>query len=272
MTKINNLFSLNGKKVIITGGLGQLGRVFVEAVIKNDGLPIIFDIYDEDYFLNTCDKFIIKNAQYFKVDITKKLDVQTAVNQIINRYNSIDVLINNAGIDSPPDAPDNEVGPFESYPEKSYDEVMNVNVKGVYLCSQVIGKIMKKHRSGIILNISSIYGLLSPRQDIYGFRRKEGTDYFKPIAYSISKSAIYNLTRYLATYWSKDNIRVNTLTLAGVFNEQPPEFIDRYQKNVPLGRMLDPNEVVGPMLFMTTQASSYMTGANLIYDGGWSAW
>ena len=119
----------------------------------------------------------------------------------------------------------------------------------------------------IVINISSIYGLVSPRQDIYEFRRKNGKTYYKPSAYSVSKSSIYNLTRYLATYWAKSNIRVNTLTFAGIFNNQPKEFLKEYSKNIPIGRMLVPDETIGPMLFLASDASTYVTGENLIVDG-----
>ena len=125
---------------------------------------------------------------------------------------------------------------------------------------------------GSIVNISSIYGMLSPVQDVYDFRRGGGETFFKPAAYSVSKSALYNLTRYLATYWAKSGVRVNTLTLAGVWNDQPQEFLDEYAKRMPLGRMAEAREVIGPVLFLASDAASYVTGANLVADGGWTAW
>src|SRR5262249_33914288 len=175
-------------------------------------------------------------------------------------------------LDSPPDAPPEEVGPFETYPEGSFDRIMDVNVKGTLLCCQVIGAEMAKARRGSIVNISSVYGLLSPQQDLYEFRRREGETFVKPVAYSVSKSAVLNLTRYLATYWAHQGVRVNTLTLAGVFNDQPREFLDVYERRVPLGRMARADECVGAVVFLASDASSYMTGANLVVDGGWSAW
>ena len=161
---------------------------------------------------------------------------------------------------------------MESYPEESFDEVMNVNVKGTFLACQVIGAQMAAAGRGSIVNISSIYGMLSPVQDLYDFRRRQGETFFKPVAYSVSKSALYNLTRYLATYWARSGVRVNTLTLAGVWNDQPQEFLDAYTARMPLGRMADVREVVGPVVFLASGASSYVTGANVVVDGGWSAW
>ena len=165
-----------------------------------------------------------------------------------------------------------EVGPFETYPEESFDAVMDVNVKGPFLASQVIGAAMAREGRGSIVNVSSIYGMLSPVQDLYAFRRERGETFVKPVAYSISKSAILNLTRYLATYWAKDGVRVNTLTLAGVQNDQPQEFLEAYNARVPMGRMLEAREALGAVVFLASDASSYVTGANLVVDGGWSAW
>ena len=272
MTK--DIFSINKKVFVITGGMGQLGQVYTNEILFRGGKVAILDILDYEYNLvvELIDKNDKNNILYITTDITQKAQIQSAINKIISRWGKIDILINNAALDSPPDAPDAEVGPFEEYPEASYDQVMEVNVKGTFLCCQIIGKIMAQQKRGVIINISSIYGFVSPRQDIYNFRRKGGKTYFKPAAYSVSKSAIFNLTRYLATYWAKDNIRVNTLTLAGIFNNQPEEFLDKYTKHVPVGRMVNVQEAVGPMIFLASDASSYMTGSNLVVDGGWTAW
>jgi len=192
--------------------------------------------------------------------------------QVISSWGVPHALINNAALDAPPNAPEEENGPFESYPAGSWDKVMEVNVKGVFLCCQVIGGQMAASGRGSIVNISSIYGMVSPDQRLYEYRRKGGAVFFKPVAYSASKSALLNLTRYLATYWADKGVRVNTLTFGGVFNDQDEQFLKGYCARVPLGRMARENEYDGAIIFLVSDASSYMTGANLIIDGGWTAW
>jgi NAD(P)-dependent dehydrogenase (short-subunit alcohol dehydrogenase family) len=206
------------------------------------------------------------------VDVTDRASVEAAAERVVSELGVPHLLVNNAALDSPPDAPAEEVGPFETYPESSFDRVMDVNVKGTFLCCQVVGGAMARAGRGSIVNVSSVYGLLSPQQDVYEFRRRGGESFTKPVAYSVSKSAILNLTRYLATYWAKEGVRVNTLTLAGVFDDQPAEFLEAYTARVPLGRMAEAQEALGAIVFLGSDASSYMTGANLVVDGGWSAW
>jgi NAD(P)-dependent dehydrogenase (short-subunit alcohol dehydrogenase family) len=181
-------------------------------------------------------------------------------------------LINNAAIDSPPDASAAENGPFEEYPEASWDKVMEVNVKGTFLCCQVIGAQMASLSRGSIVNIGSVYGMVSPDQRIYEYRRSDDDHFYKPVAYSASKSALCNLTRYLATYWAERNVRVNMLTLGGVFNNQDSRFLEEYCRRVPLGRMAREDEYNGAVIFLVSDASSYMTGSNLLIDGGWTSW
>ena len=130
---------------------------------------------------------------------------------------------------------------------------------------------MAEAKKGSIINISSIYGFVSPNQNLYEYRRAKGEDFYKPVAYSASKSGIMNLTRYLAVYWAKYNVRVNTLTIAGVFNDQDDEFLESYTSQIPVGKMANENEYDGSVLFLVSEASSYMTGSNLIIDGGWTA-
>jgi NAD(P)-dependent dehydrogenase (short-subunit alcohol dehydrogenase family) len=211
-------------------------------------------------------------ARAHEVDVTDRASIAAALDAVSDEWGVPHVLVNNAGLDSPPDAPAEEVGRFEDYPEASFDEVMDVNLKGTLLCCQVVGGAMAREGRGSIVNVSSVYGLLSPPQDLYEFRRTLGETFFKPVAYSVSKSAILNLTRYLATYWAKEGVRVNTLTLGGVENDQPAEFLEAFASRSPMGRMLDAREALGAVVFLASDASSYVTGSNVVVDGGWTAW
>ena len=251
----DELFSLEGRVAIVTGGAGQIGAEIVRGLEERGARVAVFDV-----------------AHEHPVDVTDRAAIERATAWIAENWGVPHVLVNAAALDSPPDAPAEEVGPVETYPEASFDEVMDVNVKGTFLCCQVIGAQMAEAGRGSIVNISSVYGMLSPMQDVYDFRRANGETFFKPVAYSVSKSALYNLTRYLATYWARSGVRVNTLTLAGVWNEQPQDFLDAYTARMPIGRMADAREAVGPVVFLASDASSYVTGANVVADGGWSAW
>jgi NAD(P)-dependent dehydrogenase (short-subunit alcohol dehydrogenase family) len=257
------LFDLDGRVAVVTGGMGQLGSVYVSGLAER-GMQVA--VYD------TASGEVSEGARAFAVDITDRAAIEEATREVEADMGVPHLLVNNAALDSPPDAPAEEVGPFESYPESSFDEVMDVNVKGTFLCCQVVGGAMAREGRGSIVNVSSVYGLLSPLQDLYAFRREQGETFVKPVAYSVSKSAILNLTRYLATYWAKDGVRVNTLTLAGVWDDQPPEFLEAYETRVPLGRMLEAPEALGAVVFLAADASSYVTGSNVVVDGGWSAW
>ena len=257
------LFDLTGRVAVVTGGMGQLGRVYVAGLAERGMRVASFDVAAGD---------APDGVRTYGVDVTDRAAIARATHDVEAEWGVPHVLINNAGLDSPPDAPAEEVGPFEDFPEAAFDAVMDVNVKGTLLCCQVIGGAMARAGRGSIVNVGSVYGLLSPVQDLYEFRREAGETFVKPVAYSVSKSAILNLTRYLATYWAKAGVRVNTLTLAGVWNDQPKEFLEAYASRAPMGRMLDAGEALGAVVFLASDASSYVTGSNVVVDGGWSAW
>jgi NAD(P)-dependent dehydrogenase (short-subunit alcohol dehydrogenase family) len=261
---VTELFSLIDRVAVVTGGMGQLGAEIARGLVEQGARVAIFDIEAD----GTGDD----SLRSLPVDVTNRAAIEGATDEITDAWEVPHVLVNAAALDSPPDAPIEEVGPFEDYPSDSFDQVMEVNVKGTLLACQVIGARMAAAGRGSIVNVSSIYGMLSPVQALYDFRRREGGTFFKPVAYSVSKSALYNLTRYLATYWAKNGVRVNTLTLAGIWNDQPQEFLEAYTARMPLGRMAEAREVVGPVVFLASDASSYVTGANVVVDGGWSAW
>ncbi len=262
-----NLFDVQDKIVVVTGGLGQLGRQFTQALLERGAKVAIFDLNIQRSTLAPHE-----NLRLVEANVTRRDSVETALRDVTALWGVPHALINNAALDAPPDAPAEENGPFETYPESSWDKVMEVNTKGVFLCCQVVGGAMADAGRGSIVNISSIYGLLSPNQNTYEYRRASGQQFYKPVAYSVSKSALFNLTRYLATYWAGKGVRVNTLTFAGVFNNQPEEFLKAYLPHVPLGRMAREDEYNGAILFLVSEASSYMTGSNMIIDGGWTAW
>jgi NAD(P)-dependent dehydrogenase (short-subunit alcohol dehydrogenase family) len=259
------LFDLSGRVAVVTGGLGQLGREYTKGLAERGMRVAVFDVDAEPGVENEA-------VRAFRVDVTDRSSIEAATAAVVEEWGVPHLLVNNAALDSPPDASPEDAGPFETYPESSFDEVMDVNVKGVFLCCQAVGARMAQKGRGSIVNVSSVYGLLSPQQDVYAFRRDGGETFFKPVAYAVSKSALFNLTRYLATYWAQAGVRVNTLTLAGVAGDQPRAFLDAYEPRVPLGRMAEPREALGALVFLAADASSYMTGANLVVDGGWSAW
>lgn len=264
------LFAVDDEVVVVTGISGQLGvqyaRAFLERGARVAGLDLRPSAAADNVARDFPDRY-----RFCAADVTAKATLQAALADIQARFGTPTVLINNAAIDSPPSAPPEENGPFEDYPEASWDKVLDVNLKGVYLCCQVFGAAMAQAGRGAIVNVASIYGVVSPDQSLYEYRRRRGEVFFKPVAYSASKSGILNLTRYLAVYWGKKNVRVNSLTIAGVFNHQEQAFLDAYCGRIPVGRMADADEYNGSVLFLASPASRYMTGANLVIDGGWTA-
>ena len=267
-----DLFSVGGRVVVVTGGLGQLGRQFSLGLVERGAKVAVFDLGVPD--ATVVERFgpHRDSVRFVQVDITERTSIEAGVRQVTDAWGAPHGLVNCAALDAPPGAPSEENGPFESYPVSSWERVMSVNVTGTMLCCQVVGEAMAAAGRGSIVNISSIYGLVSPDQRLYEYRRAAGATFFKPAAYATSKSALLNLTRYLATYWARQNVRVNTLTFGGVFNHQDPRFLDGYSARVPMGRMAREDEYTGAILFLLSEASSYMTGSNLVIDGGWTAW
>lgn len=267
-----NLFDVSGQVIVVTGGMGQLGRQFCLALARSGARVAALDQAADEPQAHEAFGSDANNILAVRADVTERRSLEAALRTINAALGTPQGLVNAAALDSPPSAPAAENGPFESYPESSWDRVMEVNVKGTLLCCQTIGGEMAAAGRGSIVNVSSIYGLVSPDQRLYEYRRQSGAEFFKPIAYSASKSALINLTRYLATYWAPKNVRVNTVTFGGVFNGQDERFLAGYAARVPLGRMARADEYNGAIVFLLSDASSYMTGANLVIDGGWTAW
>lgn len=264
------LFQFSEQIVAITGAAGQLGARYAAAFAERGAAVVILDVASSAAS-DALERCFPEHVRFVRCDVTSKPSLVAALAAAEAFRGTPTTLVNNAAIDSPPSAPIEENGPFETYPEASWDRVLDVNLKGVFLTCQVIGAAMARAGRGSIVNVASIYGKVSPDQSIYDYRRQRGEVFFKPVAYSASKSGIYNLTRYLAAYWAKQGVRVNSLTIAGVFAEQERAFLDAYTARIPIGRMAEPGEYDGPLLFLASPASAYMTGADLVVDGGWTA-
>ena len=268
------LFRLDGRVVVVTGGLGQLGVQFTRALREAGARVAVLDVAVTDDMAagRSGPAATDPDVMCVRCDITVRSSVDTALEHIVARWGTPHGLVNNAALDAPPNAAPEENGPFETFPERSWDRVMEVNAKGAFLLCQAFGGAMARAGRGSVINVSSIYGVVSPDQSLYEYRRQAGETFYKPVAYSASKSALLNLTRYLATYWAPRGVRVNTMVLGGVFNNQDPRFLEAYHRRVPLGRMARAEEYCGGVIFLLSDASSYMTGAELVMDGGWTAW
>lgn len=274
----DDLFDVSEKIVVITGGLGQIGAEIVKEFHKRGSKVAVLS---RSASSEKMEKVLGKDAlaggriRGCAVDITKKTSINRFLDDLEAAWGVPDVLVNNAGIDTQPSAPPEVSGPFEEFPEEVFREVVETNLTGTFLMTQAVGaRMIKAGKEGSIINIGSIYGMVSPVQDIYAYKaEKTGIPFIKPVAYSAAKSGIYNLTRYCATYWGKKGIRVNTFTPSGVWREtQDAEFQKNYCARMPMGRMAQADEYNGAIIFLASKASKYMTGSNLIMDGGWTAW
>jgi len=278
--RLHTLFSLEREIIVVTGGYGIIGRKLVRGL---HDLGARVAVIEPNVSAGKSAAAFAEIAQsdrlvVLQADVTARVTLDGALDEIKRCWGAPTGLVNNAALDAPPDAPASENGPFETYPESSWDRVMEVNVKGVMLCCQVFGGAMAQAGRGSIVNVSSIYGAVSPDQSLYDYRRQDGETFYKPVAYSTSKSALYNLTRYLAVYWGDKNVRTNTVTFAGVFNNQDPRFLEAYARKIPLRRgkahlanMAEPEDYLGAIAFLLSAASGYMTGADLRVDGGFMA-
>ncbi len=244
--------NLTNNVILITGGTGFLGQHFASA-LQDAGATVVATSRD--------------GASGIALDVTKKDSIASAFRQAMDQYGHIDTVINNAAIDPKFEAgADKNDKKFENYPEELIRQSLEVNLLGYTLVAQEAVKHMLKAEKGNIINISSIYGITGPDQRIY----PEGTQ--KPVDYFITKGGVVMLTKFLATTYGSKGIRTNTLTLGGILNGHDVKFQENYGARTPLGRMANPEETTGPLVFLASDASGYMNGANLIVDGGWTAW
>lgn len=259
---------LSGKVAVLTGCLGQIGIALTEGLLAEGATVVGIDVRSSSEGSIPMHWSDLP-FHFFVGDIASSDSLQAIADEVASRWNGIDVLVNNAGIDSPPGLIGAVSGRFEDVPLAEFDRILRTNFIGVVNCCQVFAPLMAANGSGSIVNIGSIYASVSPDQSLYEYLREAGTNFFKPAAYGASKAAVVNLTKYLAVYWAKNSIRVNAISPSGVLAKQDSEFIQNYEKRIPIGRMAYPQELVGPLVFLSSDASSYVTGHELVVDGGW---
>lgn len=271
-------FKITGKVCVITGGAGLLGQKHAEAVIEGEGIPILLDISQEA--LNNAQTRL--KRQYpsaeigvYRVDITKQSELERVRDELVKKYGRIDILINNAANNPKVEDKGDNFGNirFDNFPLEIWNADILVGLTGAFLCAKVFGMVMEQSKSGVLLNISSDLGIIAPDQRIY---RKEGLEEaeqtIKPVTYSVIKHGLLGLTKYLATYWADKGIRVNAVCPGGIYNGQDEQFLAKLTSLIPMGRMADKDEYKATVLYLISDASSYMTGSTIIVDGGRTCW
>ena len=272
----NNLFDLTGRVAVITGGAGLLGEQHARAIASAGGIPVLVDLSSE----RATEKAERISAEHnvpawgCRVDITKHDELKDFLAQLLGRFGRLDILINNAA-NNPKveDSAEVDFSRFEHFPLAQWEADLAVGLTGTFLCSQVLGSEMARRGGGVIVNVASDLALIAPDQRLY--RQPSlppDLQPVKPVSYSVVKSGLLGLTRYLATYWSAQGVRANALCPGGVYNGQPADFVVRLSELIPLGRMAHVDEYRGAILFLCSDASSYMTGAILVVDGGRTCW
>jgi len=250
---MKNLFDLTDKIVVITGGSGLLGLKHAEALEEYGAIPVIVDVKPSKKYLS------------FKEDITDKKAMVKINDELVSKYGHVDVLINNASNNPKVESNSENFGALEDFPVTTWDKDLSVGLTGALICTQVFGSQMVKQKQGSIINIGSIYGIhMGPHQSFYEIP--------KPVSYNVVKAGLLGLTKYTATYWADKNVRCNLLTFAGVYNNQPNDFVKKLSEIIPMGRMADKDEYKGAIVFLASEASSYLTGSNIVIDGGTTSW
>jgi len=276
MNKIMDKFSLDGRVAIITGGAGLLGVKHAEVIAEQGGIPLLWDVNSvkSEAAAVRINELYGSSCEAFNVDITSSTAVEAALDDILVKYKRVDILINNAANDPKPsqDSPLTWAR-LENFTSEMWQRDINVSVLGAFNCSKFVGLHMAKMGGGVILNIASDLGIIAPDQRIYSIQNLPANEQpVKPVTYSVAKHAIIGLTKYLATYWAEDKVRVNSLSPGGIYAEQPDEFVQKLTSLIPMGRMANADEYQSAVLFLVSQASSYMTGSNLVVDGGRTCW
>lgn len=273
---VQSLFDLTGRVAIITGGAGLLGTKHARIIAAAGGIPVLLDLSQSkvDAVAASIAAEHGVQATGFATDITELSAVEKVRDELLSRFGRVDILINNAANNPKVEAGSSSAwSRLENFPLEVWNDDLRVGLTGAFLCSRVFGSEMAKRGKGVILNIASDLAVIAPDQRLY---RKEGVPEdqqpVKPVTYSVVKTGLLGLTRYLATYWATAGVRVNAISPGGVFNQQPEEFLTELHQRIPMARMAHPDEYQGSILYLCSDASSYMTGANLIVDGGRTCW
>jgi 2-deoxy-D-gluconate 3-dehydrogenase len=274
-----DLFRLDGRVALVTGGAGLLGRRYCEALVQAGARVVVGDL-DQQRATDLASELNNSRAIGVGLDVADPRSVQACVEAAVAAFGRLDILINNAALTvrggSETLSPVEYFAPFEDYSLDVWNRALQTNLTGMLLCAQAAGKQMLRQApsGGVIVNISSTYGVVAPDQRLYDGVTSPYADtgFNTPVSYAVTKTAVLGLTRYLATYWANKNIRVNALTPHGVFDNHDEAFVRNFVYRSPMGRMARNDEYRGALLFLVSDASSYMTGANLIVDGGWTAW
>jgi 2-deoxy-D-gluconate 3-dehydrogenase len=270
---IYSKFDLTGRVAVVTGGPGLLGAGFCQSLAEAGATVVVADVNEKG-----CERLAKKfktdglKAVGMGLDITSKASTHELVKHVVKTLGRLDILVNSAALDPKVDAKGavQDNGAFESFSLDAWNQALNVNLTGTFLMTQAAVRPMLTQKSGVIINLCSIYGISAPIQGIY--QRPEKPAQFKPVYYTVTKAGILGLTKYLASYYAEKGVRVNALTPGGVYNNQDDQFVKNYSAHAILGRMANKDEMNGALLFLASDASSYMTGSNLIVDGGWTAW
>lgn len=274
MPDIPEMFDLTGRVAVVTGGAGLLGRQFCRTLAEAGAQVVVVDIDSPsaDTLVNELTQLGFQ-ALSVPTDISRPDSVREMTKKTLDNFKRLDILVNSAALDPKFDQENIDkqgANAFESFPLEAWNQALEVNLTGMFLCSQAASKPMLEQGKGVIINICSTYGLVGPDQRIY--QREDQPPSFKPVTYTVTKAAVLGLTKYLATYYAGKDIRVNALTPGGVFVDHDDTFVKAYSARTVLGRMAERTEMNGALLFLASDASSYMTGANLVVDGGWTAW
>ena len=268
----NQKINITGKRILLVGSTGVLGRVYASELAKIDNIQLVIADTNQTDVLLYAEELGVLGVE---IDVAFEASVIDCLKYVKSQLGGLDSVINNAAATGESLINSGEAfANFEDYPLTVWKKTIDINLTGIFLVAREAGRLIKAtSKQGSLINISSIYGVVGPDHRIYEYKSENGGDlFYNPVAYSTSKSALVNLTKYIAVYWAKSGVRANLIGLGGVFNHQDDKFMEGYCARVPMGRMAKDDEYNGTVIYLMSDASSYVTGATIMLDGGWTAW